>query len=62
MSNKTTKEKIQKVVEEATEEKITECSNNNIQIIKIITQIIFIKTYLKQNNYKKKKYGQSHFF
>ena len=46
-----TKEKIEKLVEEITEEKPTECSSTNK----------FIKTYLKNRSYKKKS-GQSHFF
>ena len=49
--NNTTKEKIQKIVEEVTEEKSTECSNTNK-----IYQNIPKETHLQ------KKYGQSHFF
>ena len=50
ISNNTTKG--EKIVEEITEE-----IPQNAQ-----AQITFIKTYLKNNNYKTKKYGQSHFF
>ena len=52
ISNNTTKEKIEKIVEEITEK--------NPQNAK--AQIRFIKTYLRNHRYKRKKYGQSHFF
>ena len=50
--NNTTKDKIEKIVEEIAEEKSTENSstNNNYQSIS------------KNHSYKRKKYGQPHFF
>ena len=50
--NNTTKEKIQKIVEEVTEEKSTECSNTNN-----IYQNVF-----KETHSQNEKYGQFHFF
>ena len=52
VSNSTTKEEIEKIVEETKEK--------NTQMVQ--AQITFIKTYLRKHVYKKKKYGQFHFF
>ena len=52
VSNSTTKEKIEKIVEEITEE-----NPQNAQ-----AQIKFIETYLRNHRYKREKNRQSHFF